>query len=323
MIGVIGEALIDFISKPSKLATVSFDSHVGGCGLNAATAASLQGSPVGFIGKLSNDMFGMRILEHLLDNQVMFDPALCAAKQPSLLAFASLDEQKKASYAFYWKNSAPVSLDKDELLAVMQEHTDLRVVHIGSLVLALEPGCHAILAALKEYEPRPIIFLDPNVRPAVIDDRQAYLERMQEAFSLASLIKLSDEDLAYLHPHQDVKKLARELAAEYSAHTILTLGRGGSIWFTPKGGEVSMPIIDLPVIDTVGAGDTFSGALLSYLHERDCFGSDGALPSLGELDVHLIKDALRWASAASAINCSRRGCDPPTKEEVQTLLSSL
>jgi fructokinase len=125
-------------------------------------------------------------------------------------------------------------LDKDELLAVMQEHTDLRVVHIGSLVLALEPGCHAILAALKEYEPRPIIFLDPNVRPAVIDDRQAYLERMQEAFSLASLIKLSDEDLAYLHPHQDVKKLARKLAAAYSAHIILTLGREAAYGSLPR-----------------------------------------------------------------------------------------
>jgi fructokinase len=83
-----------------------------------------------------------------------------------------------------------------------------------------------------------------------------------------------------------------------------------------------MPIVDLPVIDTVGAGDTFSGALLSYLHERDCFGSDGQTPLLGELNESLIKDALRWATAASAINCSRRGCDPPTKLEVQTLLSS-
>ena len=323
MIGVIGEALIDFISKPSKLATVSFDSHVGGCGLNAATAASLQGSPVGFIGKLSKDMFGMRVLDHLVENQVMFDPALCAAQQPSLLAFASLDEHKKATYAFYWEGSAPVTLNKDELLSVMGEHTDLRVVHIGSLVLALEPGCHAILAALKEYEPRPIIFLDPNVRPAVIDDRQSYLKRMEQAFGLASLIKLSDEDLLYLYPGADIKKQAKKLAIDYSAHTILTLGRDGSIWFSPEGLAVSMPIIDLPVIDTVGAGDTFSGALLSYLHERDIFGSDGQPPCLGVLDEHLIKDALRWASAASAINCSRRGCDPPTKEEVLTLLSSL
>lgn len=323
MIGVIGEALIDFIAQKAGSSTVSFDSHVGGCGLNAATAASLQGSAVGFIGKLSKDMFGLRILEHLIDNQVMFDPSLCASERPSLLAFASLDEQKKATYAFFWEGSAPVTLGKEELLAVMVEHTDLRVVHIGSLVLALEPGCHSILSALKEYEPRPIIFLDPNVRPAVITDRQAYKNRMEEAFKLASLVKLSDEDLLYLYPTDDVQAQAKNLAHTYSTHVILTLGRGGSIWFTSDGKAISEPIIDLPVIDTVGAGDTFSGALLSYLHERDCFGVDGQPPHLAELDEHLIKDALRWASAASAINCSRKGCDPPTKEEVQALLSSL
>ncbi|ADY13741.1 carbohydrate kinase family protein [Sphaerochaeta globosa] len=322
MIGVIGEALVDFISQKAEGSTVSFDSHVGGCGLNAATAASLQGTSVGFMGKLSQDMFGKRILEHLVDNQVLFDPSLCAAPQPSLLAFASLDEQKKATYAFYWEGSAPVTLGKEELLAVLSEHSDLRVVHIGSLALALEPGCHAILAALRQYEPRPIIFLDPNVRPAVIADEKSYKKRIQEAFGLASIVKLSDEDLAYLYPNTDVRAQARKLAKDYSMHVILTLGREGSIWFTPEGGATSMPIVDLPVIDTVGAGDTFSGALLSYLHERDCFGSDGQTPLLGELNESLIKDALRWATAASAINCSRRGCDPPTKLEVQTLLSS-
>ena len=322
MIGVIGEALVDFISQKAEGSTVSFDSHVGGCGLNAATAASLQGTSVGFMGKLSQDMFGKRILEHLVDNQVLFDPSLCAAPQPSLLAFASLDEQKKATYAFYWEGSAPVTLGKEELLAVLSEHSDLRVVHIGSLALALEPGCHAILAALRQYEPRPIIFLDPNVRPAVIADEKSYKKRIQEAFGLASMVKLSDEDLAYLYPNTDVRAQARKLAKDYSMHVILTLGREGSIWFTPEGGATSMPIVDLPVIDTVGAGDTFSGALLSYLHERDCFGSDGQTPLLGELNESLIKDALRWATAASAINCSRRGCDPPTKLEVQTLLSS-
>lgn len=322
MIGVIGEALVDFISRKAEGSTVSFDSHVGGCGLNAATAASLQGTSVGFMGKLSQDMFGKRILEHLVDNQVLFDPSLCAAPQPSLLAFASLDEQKKATYAFYWEGSAPVTLGKEELLAVLSEHSDLRVVHIGSLALALEPGCHAILAALRQYEPRPIIFLDPNVRPAVIADEKSYKERMQEAFGLASMVKLSDEDLVYLYPNTDVRAQAKKLAKDYLMHVILTLGREGSIWFTPEGSATSMPIVDLPVIDTVGAGDTFSGALLSYLHERDCFGSDGQTPLLGEINESLIKDALCWATAASAINCSRRGCDPPTKLEVQTLLSS-
>ncbi len=322
MIGIMGEALIDFIAK-TEGDVVSFDSFVGGCALNAATAAGLQDASVGFIGKISADMFGTRMLEHLVDNRVMFDPLLCNASQPSLLAFASLDSKGSATYAFYLDGSAPLSVTKDELITVMAEHTDLRVVHIGSLALTLEPSSSAILAALGEFEPRPVIFLDPNVRPAVITDAAAFRARMDEAMDLASIMKLSDEDLSYLYPGCDTHAQAAALAQEKDLHVILTLGRGGAAWYTPDGAVRTQAIIDLAVIDTVGAGDTFSGSILTYLHDRDYFGSDGQKPMMGELPLAVIEEALLWASAASAINCSRKGCDPPTKEEVASLLGSL
>lgn len=323
MIGVIGESLVDFIASAPEEASVWFDSHIGGCGLNTATAASLQNAPVGFIGKISIDMFGKRILEHLVSSKILFDPSLCQAEQSTLLAFASLDELKRATYAFYWKGSAGVSLSKEELLSVMREHTDLRVVHIGSLALALPPSSDAILSALNEIEPRPIIFLDPNVRPMVISDRQAFVQLMEKSIELASIVKVSDEDLAYLYPDKDVHKVAQDFATKGSKHIILTLGRQGSVWYAPDLEPISMPIIDLPVADTVGAGDTFSGSLLSYLHERELFGADGQKPQLKKLSADLIKDALRWATAASAINCTRKGCCPPTKDEIQALLATL
>ena len=320
MIGIIGEALIDFIAEGTGT-VVRFDSAVGGCALNAATAAARQGSAVGFVGKISADMFGVRMLEHLVKNQVLFDPTLCNAAEPSLLAFASLDAHGSASYAFYLDGSAPLALGKEELLSVLGEHSDLLAVHIGSLALTLEPSSSAILAALREYEPQPVIFLDPNVRPAVIADPEAFRARMAEAIELASIIKLSDEDLAYLYPDVDIQSQAEELARSQKKHVVLTLGRDGATWYTPAGESVSVPIIDLPVIDTVGAGDTFSGAILTYLHDRGYFGAIGEQPALQELSVAVIEEVLRWASAASAVNCSRKGCDPPTKEEVAALLA--
>ncbi len=323
MIGVVGEALIDFIAKATVGASVPFDSHIGGCALNTAVAATRLGSCVEYIGKISADAFGQRILDYLVDNQVMFDPSLCAASEPSLLAFATLDAEGKAQYIFSTKGTAPVSLTKEELLAALQEPSDLRVLHIGSISLALPPACDVIPSAIQAFQPKPIIFLDPNVRPAVIQDSVAYKRRLETVLELASFVKLSDEDLSLLYPGMDVMDKARELARQYQLQVILTLGKQGSRWYTPQGLMVSMPIIDLPVIDTVGAGDTFSGALLSYLHDRDCFGSDGELPELVSLDQPMIQDALRFATAASAITCSRRGCDPPTKDEVLQLLSSL
>jgi len=323
MIGVIGEALIDFIAKGTLGPSVPYDSVVGGCALNTAVATSRQDSPVAYVGKISGDIFGQRMLNHLIESEVLFDPSLCSAPQPSLLAMASLDAEGKANYTFYTEGTAVASMTKAELLSALQEHTDLKVVHIGSVALALEPLSEVIISALQSYEPKPVIFLDPNVRPAVIPDMHVFRSRIEEAMDLASLVKISDEDLLLLYEGKDAKKMAQSLAKEKQAHIILTLGKQGSIWYTPEGESVSMEIIDLPVIDTVGAGDTFSGGLLSYLYDRNCFGKDGEIPQLEKLSLDMIKDALLWATASSAITCSRRGCDPPRTEEIRSLLASL
>ncbi|HOE89725.1 MAG TPA: PfkB family carbohydrate kinase [Sphaerochaeta sp.] len=323
MIAVIGEALIDFIGHGTGSRTVPFESHIGGCGINTAVAAAKAGSAVGFFCKISSDLFGKRHLEHLVGNKVMFDPTLCNAKEPSLLAFASLDAVGKASYAFYWKNSAPVSMSVEELLKTMSDHTDLRVVHIGSLALTLEPIGEVILEALERYEPKPIIFLDPNVRPSVIDDWNQYRTHIEKAIDLASFVKLSDEDLQLIHPETEVHAKAAELARTKKKHIILTLGREGAVWYGPEGKEVSHPIIDLPLADTVGAGDTFSGTILSFLHDRGYFGKEGEPPQLLEIPIKVRQEALKWASAASAINCSRPGCDPPSRKELLALLETL
>ncbi|MGE4464669.1 carbohydrate kinase family protein [Sphaerochaeta sp.] len=323
MISIIGEGLIDFIARTSEDASVVFDSYIGGCGLNTATAAARLGSSVGFMGKLSSDMFGERIIGHLVDNQIMFDPDLCAVALPSLIGFASLDAEGKASYAFYCKGTAPVSYTKQELLDTLVLHSDLRVVHIGSVALSVEPGCDAILDALSDLEIKPVVFLDPNVRPAVIEDLDLHRVRIERALGMADMVKLSDEDLLLLYPGCDAESKAASLAGERGLEVILTLGKKGSIWFTASGKRFAQPIIDLPLVDTVGAGDTFSGALLSYLHEHACFGEDGQLPLFAPLSDEVIRQALRYATGASAINCSRKGCNPPTKAEVLDLIGSV
>ena len=323
MIGVIGEALIDFIGKGQEGSSVNFASHVGGCALNAATAAARLHCPVGFFGKNSSDMFGMRILEHMVDNTVLFDPSLCASDLPSMIGFLALDDEGKASYAFYSKNTAPTSLDRDELLTALSEHSDLKVLHIGSVSLVVEPGCDAILAAVDMLKPTPVVFLDPNVRPTVIEDFASYRKRLELAIQLADIIKLSDDDLLLLYPELEVDDAAKRLSKDSGSHVILTKGKKGSTWYSPQKFTVDSPIIDLPVIDTVGAGDTFSGALLAFLHRGGFFGPDGEEPRLEPLSKATIAQAMRFANAAASINCSRKGCDPPSLEEVEELLASL
>lgn len=323
MIGVIGEALIDFIGKGKEGSSVDFASHIGGCGLNAATAAARLHCPVGFLGKVSSDMFGERILAHMVENNLLFDPALCASPLPSMIGFLAIDEVGKASYAFYSKNTAPTSLGRDELLTALSEHTDIKVLHIGSVSLAIEPGCNAILEAVDMLKPAPIVFLDPNVRPTVIDDFDSYLKRLKLAIQLSDIIKLSDDDLFLIYPELDVDVAAKRLCKESGSHIILTKGKDGSTWYSPQKFTVDSPVVDLPVVDTVGAGDTFSGALLTFLHRGGFFGPDGDEPRLEPLSKTTIEQAMRFANVAASINCSRKGCDPPSLEEVEELLASL
>ncbi len=323
MIGVIGEALIDFIGKGTEGSSVTFASYIGGSGLNAATAAARLNCPVGFFGKVSSDMFGKRILTHMVDNNVLFDPALCASPLSSMIGFLALDEEGKANYAFYSRDTAPTSIRRDELLTALSEHSDMKALLIGSISLALEPGCDAILAAVDMYKPAPVVFLDPNVRPTVIEDFPLYRKRLELAIQLADIIKLSDDDLLLLYPELDANEAAKLLCKDSGSHIILTKGKSGSTWYSPQKFTVDSPIVDLPVMDTVGAGDTFSGALLTFLHRGGFFGPDGEEPRLEPLSKVTIEHAMRFANVASSINCSRKGCDPPSLGEVEELLASL
>ena len=214
-------------------------------------------------------------------------------------------------------------MSKEELLDALSNHSDLKILHIGSVSLAVEPGCDAILEAVDSLKPRPIVFLDPNVRPSVIDDFKSYLQRLQRAVKLADIIKLSDEDLLLLYPNLEVAEAAKQLSNDSHAHIILTKGKQGSTWYSPENFSVDSPIVDLPVIDTVGAGDTFSGALLSFLHDENYLGKDGQEPSLAALSKETIDKAMKFANTAASINCSRKGCNPPTRKEVEQLFATV
>lgn len=319
MIAVIGESLIDFIGMKGAAGGELFDSHVGGCGLNAATAIGRLGGSVMFFGGVSSDMFGKRIVHHLVKNQVMFEPDLCNLPFPSILGFASLDEKGSASYAFYCKGSAPMTVTTEQLSMALSINTDIRAVHIGSISLAVRPVCDSIIDAVSFMNPHPVVFFDPNVRPSIIGDFPAYRTKFTQVAKIADIIKLSEEDLAALYGELATDAAVEALRDEVDAHIILTRGAGGASWFLVDGAQVDCPIVPSPVVDTVGAGDTFSGALLHYLQVNDCFGADGTVPRLAALSKETIGDALRFASAAAAITCSRAGCEPPTLEEVMLL----
>ena len=309
MIGILGEALIDFISVKGIDDADCFQSHCGGCALNAATAASRLGSSVLYIGKLSADMFGQQMRQHFIENNVRLNESLCGCAANSMIGFAKLDAHGAASYVFYSEGTTPTVLDAHEIAAVFASEPNLNFLHIGSVALALKQSGEEILKALSSLQNLPFIFLDPNVRPTVIADFAAYRSRLLAVASLSDIIKLSDEDLHFLYPEIPERRAIDDLLSKGAAHVVLTRGKHGMDWYAASGYACAETAIDVPIVDTVGAGDTVSGAILSYLEGK-------GLKDSSRITLSQAKEALHFASAAAAVTCSRKGCDPPTRSEV-------
>jgi len=308
MIAVLGEALIDFIGMRSADGSDCYQPHPGGCALNASVAAARMGAPVTYVGRLSSDMFGESMQSHLRTNNVALLPELCGCPEHSMIGFARLDERGSATYAFYIEGTTITKMDCASIMQSLQSIPGLRFLHVGSVALTLTSSGMAISDALERLTPKPFVFLDPNVRLTMVEDLQSYRERLFRVVSAASIVKLSDEDLAVLYPHLDAEQAVERLLEGGAAHVVLTRGSKGLQWCTATGLRVEQPAFPVDVVDTVGAGDTVSGTLLAYLDEHRLYDA-------AAITERHVRTASRLAAAAAAITCSRKGCDPPFKGE--------
>ena len=98
----------------------------------------------------------------------------------------------------------------------------------------------------------------------------------------------------------------------------VTLGADGAEVFTKRENvikKISAPAFHLPIVDTIGAGDSFHGAFLSWLEEHGRM-SRKALDTLNENEI---REALLFSNKAAAIVCSKKGAEPPTLAEIEAL----
>ena len=309
VIVVVGEALIDLV--------VSSDASVhaapGGAPFNSARAAARLGAPVRFVGGISTDAFGRRLAAQLADDGV---DVSCAVRTelPTTLAAAELDPSGAADYRFYVEaTSAPaVGLDAVRRALAPDEasgaHPDLLLT--GGLALVLAPLRDSVLAALDRLDERTLVVVDVNCRPAVVDDRDAYVARVERALRRADLVKVSDEDLAYLRPGLAPVEAAVDLLGLGARVVVVTAGAAGTTVVGPGGEErvVDVPPPPGPVVDTIGAGDTFGAGVVAW------WSASG----LGRADVEVatVVRAVRAGHAAAGVVVTRRGADPPTLHDL-------
>ena len=307
MIVVGGENLIDYVQVSEEDDLPVYRAIPGGSCYNVAIAAARQGQEVSYITPISKDSLGNILATRLeTDNVRVFAPRVDA---PTSLAVVSI-KNSKPSYQFYRDGTAERQISLQLLSEITPYST--RIFHIGSI--ALIDGEDADLWEQKFCElarQGVITSLDPNIRELLVKNKKQYLDRLERMSKCANILKLSDEDLSYMRPEDSLGDAFTEICRTSEAEiVVLTMGAKGA---RVKAGEfsfkVSAAVCD-PLVDTVGAGDTFMGTILAEINEKKASAATLSNIAKDEL-VYIMKRAAKDA----ALSCETVGCNPPYKHE--------
>ena len=294
---VCGEVVIDLIPDGTERRAV-----VGGGPANTAKALSQLGIATQFIDGISTDKYGQMALKELHKDGVQLDFVKFSDK-PTCLAIVSLNAKGGASYEFVIDDTATFEFSHSWLPDATISKPAL--LHIGTLVTAIEPAASVLFEwSSKVAKVAPIVF-DPNIRPAVMIDRAKYVKQVERWISISNAVKVSDDDIYWLYPGQDLDKVAKRWLGMGPELIVVTFGDKGLAGYR-KDSKISVDAKKVVVADTVGAGDTVGAILVEAIIE------DG----LDKLVNERLTSMLDRAAKAAAITVSRTGALPPSSNEI-------
>ena len=185
------------------------------------------------------------------------------------MAMVTVGADGVPSYDFRVAGTADWQWTADELKA-LDPDGPVVALHSGSLALTTPPGRRRAARADGPGRRHRHVSYDPNCRPLLMGEPADVLAGVHELLAVADVVKVSSEDLAWLIPGRSPEEILEDWLGRGPAIVAITLGGDGVLAGTPTGLRARRPGVPVTVIDTVGAGDTFSGALLAGLHGRDC-----------------------------------------------------
>ncbi|GAA1712926.1 carbohydrate kinase [Isoptericola hypogeus] len=291
----VGEALVDVVHRTDG----SSAEHPGGSLANVALTLGRLGRDVRLATWLGDDERGATVRDWLAESAVALAPGSDGAARTSV-AQATLDAEGAATYEFdlEWRVPEGTAAAPDTL-----------AVHTGSIAAMLAPGAADVRRLVEAARATATITYDPNARPALMGDAAEVRPRVEELVALADVVKVSDEDLAWLAPGTDPLDVARAWQRTGPAVVVVTFGGSGTTAVTAAG-EVTMKAPRVDVVDTVGAGDSFMGALLDWLWGADLLGAHRR-EALRGIDRAATARMLVRAVAVAAVTVSRAGANPP------------
>lgn len=306
MILCCGEALIDFLPRSGAGGAALYQPFNGGSVYNTAIALGRLGVRTGLYSGLSTDFFGDMLREGLKASKVDLR-YIKSWERPSTLAFVKLTDGH-ARYSFFDDNSAGRMLTRKDLPRLEKS---VAALHFGSISLIPEPGGATLEALMKREARTRVTSLDPNIRPGMIKDRRKHLARLSRMIAMADILKISDEDVAWMTGKTDLAAAARKWLKAGARIVVVTRGGNGVEAFTARD-RIARPAVPVTVADTVGAGDTFTAGLLAALQAARLLDKK----KLAAISASDLESALAFAARAAAITVSRPGCDPPWAREL-------
>ncbi|MGO4957266.1 carbohydrate kinase family protein [Luteococcus sp. Sow4_B9] len=304
----VGEALVDVVMRDG----VTTGEHVGGSPLNVACVMAQLGHDATIGAWWGDDERGAAIEAHAAAHHVAVQPGSNRADKTSV-AYAHLDAQGRADYEF----------DLEWALPDMSDVASYSHLHTGSIAATLEPGGSQVVAAVRAVRGQGTVSYDPNIRPALMGEPATVVRRIEELVALSDVVKASDEDLAWLYPGTAVEDILLRWSTLGPALVVVTRGPQGA-WARLAGNRDVLQVAPLTVelVDTVGAGDSFMGGLLSGLLDAGLLGSREAAERLAGAGWGQVQPALHRAVTTSGLTVSRAGAHAPTRDEVQTVMAA-
>jgi len=309
LIVVCGEALIDVVIAARGARRRS----PGGGPFNTARAIARLGVPASFVGRLSEDPFG-RWLACLLEGDGASLALATSGPEPTTLAIAKVNEAGHAAYEFHTRETSAPNLTPGMMEGSLPPTT--AALHVGTLGLLLEPMASTVVTFVKREGSGRLVMLDPNIRPALVGNTDKYLQHLHSVIGRSTIVKASDEDMAWLYPHVSHERACEALLGRGVRLVVVTLGERGA-YAAMRGTYVNVQAPKVAVVDTIGAGDAFGAALLTWLYDR------GQLHPDFELNQAELRSALEFACLAASITCSREGADPPSRAELVSRFQEL
>ncbi|HZU47466.1 MAG TPA: carbohydrate kinase [Mycobacterium sp.] len=293
---VIGEALIDIVERDGRIT----GEHVGGSPLNVAVGLARLGHDVDFMTHIGDDAHGRRIADYVKSSGAqLVSGSIADGRTPT--ARVSVADGGLPDYEF----------DLDWQLSGIPTAAPPVVVHTGSIAAVQEPGCLAVAALIDAYRVSATVSLDPNVRPALIVDRDVARERIERLVQRSDVVKASDEDLRWIDPDRAPEQVAHTWLALGPSIVVVTTGAEGA-FAVCAAGRAQVTARPVQVVDTVGAGDAFMVGLIDWLWRSRLLGADRR-GNLRQITLDTLTAALDAATLLSALTVGRAGADLPDR----------